>query len=185
MDPARPIARGGGGGIGVLRMTASGLWLEAGLELEAYTARQLVDASDGITKSRSRGCRPYFRSFDKREGRAHFNTSGTQTWRQEVLFEDWDAILEVIKGEEGLEDVEGMTGDEMWKDPTIHDLLMDSDILVLCSCPSYKYTFAYICYSLGAGELGEAINKPPNIRNPRMEGVLCKHLIAVCDQFLK
>lgn len=173
----------------MMRKTAAGLWVRAGLELEAYNARQLVDASDGIKKSLSRGCGARLSGFDKRNGLAEFITRcASRTWRQTVSFEDWDAILEVIAGEEegGEEiDLERMTPEQIIKSPVLRDLLRESDIIVWCECPSYKFTFAYICYTLGAGELGDAHNRPPDIRNPNMEGVLCKHLIAVCDQFLK
>jgi hypothetical protein len=172
-----------------MRLTASGLWVEAGLELEAYNARQLVDASEGIKKSLARGCGARLSGFNKREGLAEFITrcSGG-TWRQEVSFEDWDAILEVIAGEEeGGEplDIERMTPEQIIKSPVLRDLLRESDIIVWCQCDSYKYSYAYLAWTLKYGELGEAWAKPPSIRNPNYSGALCKHLIAVCDQYLK
>lgn len=172
-----------------MRLTASGLWVEAGLELEAYNARQLVDASEGIKKGLARGCGARISGFDKREGLAEFITrcSGG-TWRQEVSFEDWDAILEVIAGEEeGGEplDIERMTPEQIIKSPVLRDLLRDSDVIVWCECPSYKFTYAYIAHTLGYGELGDAQARPPEIRNPKYEGALCKHLIAVMEAFLR
>ena len=86
--------------------------------------------------------------------------------------------------EEGI-DLSKLDGTAFFRDPTIGDLLKESDVQIYCSCPAYKFYYAFIAYSIGFGELGEAHDSPPSIRNPNYEGVCCKHLISVYEHYFK
>ena len=55
-----------------------------------------------------------------------------------------------------------------------------------CSCPDYKFTYAYANKKTGSSDIGmnslnKCINKPPRITNPRQRTGMCKHLIALND----
>ena len=55
-----------------------------------------------------------------------------------------------------------------------------------CSCPDYKYRWAYANAAQEAGEMGnDSLNQcngnPPNKTNPRRKPSLCKHLVALKD----
>ena len=55
-----------------------------------------------------------------------------------------------------------------------------------CSCPDYRYRWAYANYQQDAGEMGGgSLNKcngrPPVKMNPRQRPSLCKHLVSLKD----
>ena len=55
-----------------------------------------------------------------------------------------------------------------------------------CSCPDYKYRWAYANYQQDAGDMGSgSLNKcngqPPVKTNPRRRVSLCKHLVSLKD----
>lgn len=57
-------------------------------------------------------------------------------------------------------------------------LFLSGDLSVWCSCPDFKYHgFKYMGYQMGYGIYKE--NRYPKIRNPRLEGTVCKHLLCV------
>lgn len=57
-------------------------------------------------------------------------------------------------------------------------LALRGDVSIRCSCPAFKYWgYDYITTQLGS-KLGDPENRYPHIRNPRLEGVLCKHAYA-------
>ena len=56
-------------------------------------------------------------------------------------------------------------------------LFLSGDIQVSCSCPDMRYRYRYMAYNLGYGIQKEM--RFPKIRNSRLEGSVCKHLIVV------
>ena len=57
-------------------------------------------------------------------------------------------------------------------------LFLSGDLQVYCSCPDFKYHgFKYMGYQMGYGLFKE--NRFPKVRNPNLEGSVCKHLICV------
>lgn len=56
-------------------------------------------------------------------------------------------------------------------------LFMSGDLQVHCTCPDYNYRHKYQAHMLGYGIYRET--RFPHIRNPKLEGSVCKHLIAV------
>jgi hypothetical protein len=58
--------------------------------------------------------------------------------------------------------------------------LLDGDVAISCTCPAFKWWgFQYIMTQLGS-HAGLDQNIYPKVRNPRLEGSLCKHsLVAV------
>ena len=162
------------------------LYVAAGLELEAYRIKELYQESTSEKKSLGGGCRAGFDSFDKKKGVAGFVTRcRAGSWLQTVQFEDWDAIMELMEGEEGWEPDRMRDEDFLKKGSDILELLKDSNCIIWCECPSYRYTYAYLAHQLSYGELGDAYASPPDKRNPNYDGALCKHLCAVYDQHFR
>lgn len=60
----------------------------------------------------------------------------------------------------------------------IRKIIKNKDIKVACSCEAFLYWgYKYITYKNKAGIDPES--RPPNIRNPRQQGMLCKHILSV------
>ncbi len=158
--------------------------LISSLGITGYTMRQIMDDVDDGSESRSRRCGSSLSKFDKKKGIAEFSSVCLKEGhKQTVEFEDFETVLE-LAAEDGV-DIDGLEGTALFADPTVGSLLKESNVRIFCNCKSYKYTFAYLAYSLGFGELGDAWDSPPNIRNPNYEGVCCKHLVSVYDHYFK
>ena len=154
------------------------------LGITGYTMRQIMDDVDDGSESRSRRCGSSLSKFDKKKGIAEFSSVCLKEGhKQTVEFEDFETVLE-LAAEDGV-DIDGLEGTALFADPTVGSLLKESNVRIFCNCKSYKYTFAYLAYSLGFGELGDAWDSPPNIRNPNYIGVCCKHLVSVYDHYFR
>ena len=159
--------------------------LISSLGITGYTMRQIMDDVDDGSESRSRRCGSSLSKFDKKNGVAEFSSVCTAgSHRQRISFNDWETIVELATEDEET-DFDKLEGTALFGDPVVGDLLKESDVIVFCSCPSYKFSFAYLCYTLSMGELGEAHDAPPNIRNPELRGTVCKHLISVYNHYFK
>lgn len=54
-------------------------------------------------------------------------------------------------------------------------LALIGDVAISCTCPAYLYWgYKYIMTQLGSN-VGRGENREPIIRNPKLEGTLCKH----------
>jgi len=93
-------------------------------------------------------------------------------WRQSIKLLDWDEALEV----------DGLSF------PDRANLAVFGRLQVKCSCPAYLYWgYEYIETQLGSDNIevpdyegkkgGE--KRYPKVRNPKLRGVICKHLTAV------
>lgn len=60
---------------------------------------------------------------------------------------------------------------------SLGQVLRNAGIKVYCSCPAFEYWYAYKAYRGGYGIYSEG--RYPKIRNPRLQGYICKHLYAV------
>lgn len=62
-------------------------------------------------------------------------------------------------------------------------LALQGDLKVYCSCPAYRYWgFEYINSQLGSNA-GDDQKRFPHIRNPKLEGILCKHAYRAMTVF--
>ena len=92
-------------------------------------------------------------------------TNGVDRWKQEVVLKDWKDAM-------GMEDL---------KFAERANLAAFGDLELKCSDPSWLYWgYKYIATQLGYNE-GKGENRAPDERNPKEEGVVCKHLIAVLN----
>ncbi len=62
-------------------------------------------------------------------------------------------------------------------------LLAKADVQVFCSCPAFKYWGPNYILSLAKydANAGPGENRPPNVRNPKQYGAVCKHLQNVLN----
>jgi hypothetical protein len=64
-----------------------------------------------------------------------------------------------------------------------HSEVVDSgNILTFCNCPAFQFFYSYISDQLDISLQPE--NRFPSIRNPNLQGTVCKHLISVFRRFL-
>jgi len=136
-------------------------------------ARDILLGSDNASRARSHACAPNFVDFDSKLGEVFFVTrcmGSNDAWNQVVKFDNWDEILEEY-------------GELSWDDiKKNRDLLINEDIIIACDCPANLYWgYQYIQTELDIAIDPE--NRFPSIRNPSLEGVACKHLLAVLDRF--
>jgi hypothetical protein len=66
----------------------------------------------------------------------------------------------------------------------------DIPCMVDCSCPDFKYRFAFAnnkhdASPIGSDSLNNCTNTPPNVRNPQQKIGLCKHLVALKNDLHK
>lgn len=64
-------------------------------------------------------------------------------------------------------------------------LSIDGDLLTSCTCPAYKfYGYKYIMTQLSSNE-SDPEERFPIIRNPNLEGTICKHCMVALRGFGK
>lgn len=62
-------------------------------------------------------------------------------------------------------------------------LAISGDIQINCTCPAYKYFgYEYILTQLGA-DAGKGERRFPKVRNPKLQGIMCKHCYATMTMF--
>ena len=121
--------------------------------------RDLVRKSDAGSVSRSRNISVSFMKMG--ESKAYFNVRSQS-------FSSRSYVVTIFNPSITLD----TSLDELKK------IVRDSDIQVGCTCDAFLYRgFKYITYKNKAGI--EPEGRPPYRTNPRQEGMLCKHLIAV------
>lgn len=63
----------------------------------------------------------------------------------------------------------------------ITDAITTGDLYISCEDPSWLYWgYKYICTKKGV-IFKQSERRPPRVRNPRMRGIICKHLHLVLD----
>lgn len=115
----------------------------------------------------------YYQSTDKNGVVEFITPSGTTPgvwWRQRIKLEDLDSLLKKYK--------------DKWKPKQIVAKAIQGKLKVQCNDPAggdepswlywgFKYKASIQGYNLGKKE-----DRKPDIRNPRLKGSTCKHLIA-------
>lgn len=82
-----------------------------------------------------------------------------------------------------LQDLAEILDDETLKVGEKVRLAIAGDLKVSCTCPAYKWWgYEYIMTQLDAKE-GSPQTIFPKIRNPKLQGTLCKHLKVVVQSF--
>ena len=78
---------------------------------------------------------------------------------------------------------------KFFKPPNPKVSLGKVECLVDCTCPDFKYTWAWALKQRGSAPVGSnslngATNRAPKIKNPRSVPGLCKHLLALKDYII-
>ena len=80
-------------------------------------------------------------------------------------------------------DYEDVADDESLSTREKVRLAIAGDLKVSCTCPAYLYFgYKYILTQLDTNESDDE-NRFPKIRNPRLQGVMCKHCYAAIKAF--
>ena len=146
--------------------------------LEAMSAADLIKGADSATLQRSQACSCGSYSFDIRNGVQQFlsQCAGSQNpWMQTIHrnIEEWNSIVS--------EDLKSKNLNWEQLKTEVPEVL-DLDILIECSCPSFLYYSVWNLDQLGAAITHQPI--PPSINDPTSERILCKHLCVCIRTFL-
>lgn len=156
------------------KMVESFVWGREGKMNPIYeeTWRQLRDQMDDKRLARSKkitGVR-YIRVLDKK-GWIKFETDS-----QTIRGKKYQQYIKLLDAKD-LDALRDMTEKEAVR------ALMHGDIAVHCSCLDFRYKgFLYMGYQMGYGIQKET--RFPKIRNPNLEGTVCKHLGQVLKAFM-
>ena len=146
------------------------------VRLSEMTSKDLLKGVDSKTLERSKKLRSIYVKLSPSGDVIYRTTSGTiknKYWEQIIRFGDsFKKVKELFKG------------DRKVSSSDVLNLILSGDIKLHCNDPSWKYWgWQYIGTQLGYALRPE--NRAPMIRNPRMRGSLCKHLISVLSQLPK
>lgn len=82
-----------------------------------------------------------------------------------------------------LVDVKDISHFEHYKLKDVIRLMMAGDIAVHCTCKDFRYSgYKYMAWQMGYGVKSE--NRFPKIRNPNLEGTVCKHLYSALSVYM-
>lgn len=82
-----------------------------------------------------------------------------------------------------LQDMKDLDAVKEFSKKDIMRLMLQGDISLYCSCPDFLYRgFKYIGHNTGYGIYRET--RFPKIRNPNLEGTVCKHLGSVLQVYM-
>lgn len=142
----------------------------------ALSGRDLVQDASPATLDRSHTCTPQIYRFDNINAAVYFATQcalSRNAWQQEIQIMDYNYIVPE-------EERDQITSFDQLKQE--YPEILDGDIKVFCDCPSFIYGgFAYINTQLDTSL--ESEDRYPGIKNPGLEGTVCKHLLAILNRF--
>ena len=140
------------------------------LKIDEATKGELVRESEIKRKGRSKHIKVYYQGVMNTRGWIYFKSSSQYTIGKKYT--------QYIR----LNESKDFKHFKEFKKRDIVKLFMFGDISVFCSCPDFKYRgYKYMAHSMGYGIYKE--ERFPKIRNPKLDGSLCKHLIAVLSVF--
>ena len=129
------------------------------------TRKELLNLADGKRKARAKKLTTKYKGVTE-QGYIEFETTSQYTpkkvYKQLIRLDDVKDI-HVLKG---------------FKKQDVVRLLLSGDLSIYCSCPDFLYRgYKYMAYNMDYGIFKE--NRFPKVRNPDLQGSICKHLIAV------
>jgi hypothetical protein len=145
------------------------------LKFIAFSGEDLLRDIDSRSDQRSKALHTSILNLDTQDGLAKFITSGgAAVWRQYIKFIDINKIpVEERNNVKAIAELK-----ENYPE------VIKGDILVGCTCPAFTYFYAYIVSQLDSILPEYQEGRYPIVRNPRLEGTVCKHLISTIQQFL-
>lgn len=147
------------------------------LKFLAFSGADLIRNVDERTDRKSIGLHSTFISLDNSNWIAKFSTSGgSRTWNQYIKFLDADVVIP--KEEQYI--VKNITQLQ-----TEYPMVLEGDILVGCECPAFTYYYSYVVTQLNSQLPEYSEGRYPSIRNPQLDGTVCKHLLSVIIEFFR
>ena len=129
------------------------------------TKKELLSGADSARKKRAKKLITKYKGVNN-DGCVEFMTNSQYTPNKKYQ--------QLIK----LNDVKDISALKEFKKSEITRLLLNGDLSVYCSCEDFLYKgYKYMAWNMGYGLDKE--NRFPKIKNPNLEGTICKHLIAV------
>jgi len=139
-----------------------------------FNSRQFLSGVTAFLKTRERAkyIYAYYLGVTKR-GIVHFRTNSATTpglyWRQRLELLDLNEAMRL------------QSRDKLMTNVDVVNLSVFGDIKFHCDCPAFKYYgFQYMATELDYALVPES--RPPTIRNPNLEGCVCKHLYQVLQR---
>ncbi len=130
------------------------------------TRKELISGAESARKNRAKKLTTRYIGITQGRGWITFKTNSQYTPSLKYT--------QYIK----LNEAKDMKYFKEFKKRDIIRLFMSGDLSVYCSCPDFKYHgYKYMGYQMGYGIFKE--NRFPKIRNPKLDGTICKHLICV------
>jgi hypothetical protein len=146
------------------------------IKITAITVRDILNDIDSRTLDKASGCSAGLHKFDPKTATLDFMTrcpNSKNIWSQRVQLIDFNYVVP----EEERPNI--TTWDQL---RTEYPEILEGDVLVHCGCPAYTYWgMSYIMTQLDTALAPE--NRYPSIRNPSLEGTVCKHLLTVFRNF--
>jgi hypothetical protein len=128
--------------------------------------RELLDGADYARKQRAKKLHTRYMGVSQHRGWITFQTNSQYT--------PGIKYTQYVK----INDAKDMKYFKEFNKRDIIRLFLSGDLSVHCTCPDYKFRgFKYMGYQMGYGIFKEM--RYPKIRNPHLEGTVCKHLICV------
>jgi hypothetical protein len=142
----------------------------------ALTLTDIQRSIDPETSNKGVFCTPNLTKWDVNTGTLDFVTrcSGSvNAWNQRVRFEDWGSFLT----EEILE--QKYSWDQIIQE---YPEILSFDARIHCDCPAYLYWgYAYINTQLDTQLVNE--DRFPGVRNPGLDGIICKHISSILSRY--
>lgn len=105
-----------------------------------------------------------FMSWDRRRKTFAFEAEGTNVYKLQMSIPDFSAISRL----------KGTIREKL-------DIALESDVKLFCSCPSFQYNgYKYMADALDYGIRKEG--RYPFVRNPQLQGTVCKHLFQLMEE---
>jgi len=138
--------------------------------MKEINIKQAKSDIDSATRGRKRKYTTTFNGLDTRNQMVWGTESASRPGlihQQIIQFEDLDIAL-------GIEDPDLKPRDRV-------RLAMAGDVKVNCTCEEFKFFgYAFITSQLDMNS-GPQENRAPNLRNPNLVGIVCRHLALVLD----
>lgn len=139
-----------------------------------FRAREFLAGVTSFLRTRERAqvIYAYYRGVSSR-GIIHFRTNSATTpglyWRQRLELLDLHEAFQLQSRDRRMTNVD------------VVNLAVSGDIKFHCNCPAFKYYgFQYIATELDSAIVPEL--RPPTLRNPNLEGTVCKHLYSILQK---
>jgi hypothetical protein len=141
------------------------------LTINEATVKELYRGADKARLGRSKQIRMQYRGVTNKRGWVAFQCKSQ--YNPNKFYTQYIKLLD-LKDARVLKDM---------KKQDATRLLLYGDVACFCSCPDFKFKgFKHMAHAMGYGMYKEP--RFPHIRNPRLEGTVCKHLLAVFSVFM-